>query len=108
MLVDCDNNLLQTKRRLSNTGRCDCPSTGFYDDRDSENIVCQKCNSGCLTCNGPKYHDCLSCTPDKELNPMGFCTCRNGFVEDSAGNCGCNPPRVFSNNFCFDPRAACN
>ena len=61
----CDNEMLQTKRRLNANGRCECPSTGFYDDATSENIVCQKCDSKCLTCNGPRPHDCLSCAPEK-------------------------------------------
>ena len=63
--LTCDNNLLQTKRKLGPNGKCVCPPTGFYDDRNAEDIVCQKCHSKCLTCNGPRAHDCLSCAPDK-------------------------------------------
>lgn len=59
--LTCDNALLQTKRKLNNSGKCICPSTGFYDDKNAENIVCQKCSSKCLTCNGPRAFDCLTC-----------------------------------------------
>jgi hypothetical protein len=52
--LSCDNSLMQTKRKLNNAGRCLCPSTGFYDDINAQNVVCQKCNPDCLTCNGPK------------------------------------------------------
>lgn len=63
--LTCDNSLLQTKRKLNNIGRCDCPSVGYYDDKASEDIVCQKCSSKCLTCNGPHLHDCISCPVGK-------------------------------------------
>lgn len=106
--LTCDNNLLQTKRRLNSLGRCECPMYGFYDDKNSEDIVCQKCDSKCLTCNGPRAHDCLSCTVGKQLDPFGFCRCKNGYYEDSAGNCVCNPPRVLFNNFCLDTQAVCS
>ena len=52
--LSCDNSLMHTKRKLNNLGRCLCPSTGFYDDVNAQNVVCQKCNRDCLRCNGPK------------------------------------------------------
>lgn len=63
--LTCDNNLFQTKRKISEMGRCLCPLIGFYDDKASENIVCQKCSPKCLTCNGARDFDCLSCSPLK-------------------------------------------
>lgn len=59
--LTCDNSLLQTKRILSPEGRCKCPVIGYYDDKVNEDIVCQKCDSKCLTCSGPKPHNCLTC-----------------------------------------------
>lgn len=63
--LTCDNSLQQSKRKLNSAGRCECPLTGYYDDKSAENIICQKCDSRCLTCNGPKPHDCLTCEPMK-------------------------------------------
>lgn len=31
--LTCDNSLLQTKRRISSNGRCDCPAIGYYDNK---------------------------------------------------------------------------
>ncbi len=59
--LTCDNNLFQTKRKMNEVNRCSCPPIGYFDDRKSENIVCQKCSPKCLTCNGPRDFDCLSC-----------------------------------------------
>lgn len=87
--LTCDNNMLQTKRVLAIDGRCKCPSIGYYDDKNAEDIVCQKCNPKCLTCDGPLLHDCLTCEGGKERDSVGFCVCKNGFVEDSYGNCLC-------------------
>lgn len=53
----CDNDLLQTKRTKNANGRCVCPF-GYYDNSEKEDIVCQKCDQSCLTCNGPFSHDC--------------------------------------------------
>jgi len=59
--LTCDNSFLQTKRTLGNDGRCKCPSYGYFDDKIAEDIVCQKCDPKCLTCKGPRSHDCLTC-----------------------------------------------
>lgn len=61
----CDNDLLQTKRKLQSNGKCECPLISYYDDKSSENIVCQKCSPKCNTCNGPRDFDCLSCAAAK-------------------------------------------
>lgn len=63
--LTCDNNLLQTKRKLNLMGRCECPSVGFYDNNEAEDIVCQKCDPKCLTCNGSRPHDCVTCSTNK-------------------------------------------
>lgn len=63
--LTCDNSLMQSKRKLNSSNNCECPSVGYYDDRSAENIICQKCDQRCLTCNGPKPHDCLTCVPAK-------------------------------------------
>lgn len=63
--LTCDNSLLQTKRKLSSIGRCECPVVGFYDDLNAENIVCQKCSPKCLTCDGSRDFDCLTCAVGK-------------------------------------------
>lgn len=63
--LTCDNSLMQTKRRLTAGEKCECPAVGFYDDKAAENIVCQKCSPKCLTCNGPRDFDCLTCSPTK-------------------------------------------
>lgn len=63
--LTCDNNLMQTKRKLSSAGKCDCPATGFYDDKIAENIVCQKCSVKCLTCDGPRDFDCRTCSASR-------------------------------------------
>lgn len=46
-------------------GRCECPSVGFYDNNEAEDIVCQKCDPKCLTCNGSRPHDCVTCSTNK-------------------------------------------
>lgn len=61
----CDNNMLQTKRTMNTEGRCVCPIIGYYDNILIENIVCQKCDQNCRTCNGPRAHDCLTCDQGK-------------------------------------------
>lgn len=105
--LTCDNSLLQTKRKLSSTGRCECPVQGYYDDKASEDIVCQKCSSKCVTCDGPRDHDCLTCLPNKQLDSRGFCVCKFGYVEDGEGNCACVPPRQLTNNICIDSTTQC-
>ena len=61
----CDNALMQTGRKLSGQGSCDCPVIGFYDDKAAEDIVCHACHPDCLTCSGPRDHDCLTCEAGK-------------------------------------------
>lgn len=50
---------------MNNQGRCTCPSIGYYDNPVLEDIVCQKCDKMCRTCDGPRPHDCLTCDADK-------------------------------------------
>lgn len=42
--LTCDNTLLQTKRKIGMDGKCACPLIGYYDDKYSEDIICQKCH----------------------------------------------------------------
>ncbi len=78
--LTCDNALLQTNRKLNNNGKCICPAVGYYDDVNAQNIVCQKCSSKCVTCDGPRDNDCLTCAVGKQLNGQGFCVCKNGYI----------------------------
>ena len=85
----CDNNQLQTKRKVNHEGKCECPSIGYYDDEERQDIVCQKCHLSCRTCYGPKAHDCLSCDYDKELDNFGHCVCLNNYKQMEDGRCLC-------------------
>lgn len=106
--LTCDNSMLQTKRKLTNTGRCECPAVGYYDNKAAEDIVCQSCHTKCLTCNGPYIHDCLTCSGFKEVDSNGFCVCKNGYIEDASGNCVCAPPRTLNQNgICYDANTPC-
>lgn len=100
--LTCDNSLMQTKRKLSSEGKCECPLVGYYDDSAAENIACQKCSPKCLTCDGPRDFDCKTCAAGKELDFRGFCVCKNGFVEDNNGDCACLLPRTLNGNICVD------
>jgi hypothetical protein len=33
--LTCDNSLMQTKRILNIDGACQCPSLGYYDDKNN-------------------------------------------------------------------------
>lgn len=70
---------METRRVINDQGRCVCPSVGYYDNSALEDIVCQKCDPSCRTCNGPRAHDCTSCSVGKTLDVLGFCICSKGF-----------------------------
>ena len=57
--------MFQTKRIINNENRCSCPLVGYYDDKAAEDIVCHPCDPSCVTCNGPRSHDCLTCQEGK-------------------------------------------
>lgn len=99
--------MLQTGRKLNNNNKCSCPSIGYYDDINAQNIVCQKCSSKCVSCDGPRDSDCLTCANGKELNGQGFCVCKNGYTEDSNSNCICVPPNTIVSNLCIDNSTIC-
>lgn len=105
--LSCDNPLMQTGRKINAQGRCSCPPTGFYDDKAAEDIVCHPCSSYCLTCSGPRSHDCLTCTTGKELDSQGHCVCSNHYVETRPGVCSCPAPRIIFKGFCVDPNETC-
>ncbi|KAM4877564.1 proprotein convertase subtilisin/kexin type 5 isoform 1-T1 [Thomomys bottae] len=77
-------------------GRCvqSC-SISYYLDRSSENTYksCRKCDTSCLTCNGPGFKNCTSC-PSGYLLDLGTCQmgaiCKDGEYMDAHGHCqGC-------------------
>ncbi|XP_036749343.2 proprotein convertase subtilisin/kexin type 5 isoform X5 [Manis pentadactyla] len=74
-------------------GRCvqSC-SISYYFDHSSENGYksCKKCDSSCLTCNGPGFKNCTSC-PSGYLLDLGMCQmgaiCKDGEYTDEHGRC---------------------
>ncbi|XP_032146778.1 proprotein convertase subtilisin/kexin type 5 isoform X1 [Sapajus apella] len=74
-------------------GRCvqSC-SISYYLDHSSENGYksCKKCDTSCLTCNGPGFKNCTSC-PSGYLLDLGMCQmgaiCKDGEYVDEHGHC---------------------
>ncbi|XP_030619638.1 proprotein convertase subtilisin/kexin type 5 isoform X2 [Delphinapterus leucas] len=74
-------------------GRCvqSC-SISHYFDHSSENGYksCKKCDTSCLTCNGPGFKNCTSC-PSGHLLDLGMCQmgaiCKDGEYVDEHGLC---------------------
>ncbi|XP_036711559.1 proprotein convertase subtilisin/kexin type 5 isoform X1 [Balaenoptera musculus] len=74
-------------------GRCvqSC-SISHYFDHSSENGYksCKKCDTSCLTCNGPGFKNCTSC-PSGYLLDLGMCQmgaiCKDGEYIDEHGLC---------------------
>lgn len=52
--LTCDTNPQVTFRTLNpQTLRCQCPTIGYFDDVNSQNKQCVKCDFRCQTCIGP-------------------------------------------------------
>ncbi|XP_004591833.2 proprotein convertase subtilisin/kexin type 5 isoform X2 [Ochotona princeps] len=74
-------------------GRCvqSC-SISHYSDHTSENgqKFCKRCDTSCLTCNGPGFKNCTSC-PSGYLLDLGTCQmgaiCKDGQYADEHGHC---------------------
>ncbi|XP_014834699.1 PREDICTED: proprotein convertase subtilisin/kexin type 5-like [Poecilia mexicana] len=70
-------------------------SAGFYATEPSPEIadghrICRRCDSSCLTCAGPSWQNCSSCSSGHRLQE-GVCVvnteCTDGEYQDSDGAC---------------------
>uniref|UniRef100_A0A3Q3AJ20 Proprotein convertase subtilisin/kexin type 5a n=1 Tax=Kryptolebias marmoratus TaxID=37003 RepID=A0A3Q3AJ20_KRYMA len=70
-------------------------SAGFYATQTSPEIadghrICRRCDAGCLTCVGPSWANCSSCSSGHSLQE-GACVvdteCTDGEYQDSGGAC---------------------
>ncbi|KAM6183383.1 proprotein convertase subtilisin/kexin type 5 isoform 2-T2 [Erethizon dorsatum] len=74
-------------------GRCvpSC-SISYYLDHSAEHGYksCKRCDTSCLTCNGPGFKNCTSC-PSGYLLDLGLCQlgaiCKDGEYIDEHGHC---------------------
>lgn len=105
--LTCDNDNMETRRVINDQGKCVCPSVGYYDNSVLEDIVCQKCDSSCRTCNGPRAHDCTSCNSGKTLDVLGFCICSKGYELAVDGSCYCPSPKILSDGYCILNSTTC-
>jgi hypothetical protein len=70
--ITCKVGMTRTNAGLAKS-ECKCTDTKKYFSFITEN--CESCHSACLTCNGPNYTECTSCTPPALLDQTGSCSC---------------------------------
>jgi hypothetical protein len=70
--ITCKVGMTRTNAGLAKS-ECKCTDTKKYFNFTTEN--CESCHSVCLTCNGPTYAECTSCTPPALLDQTGSCSC---------------------------------
>ena len=64
-----------------------CPSTGYF--KNSTHHMCDPCDESCLTCTGPAFSDCPSCSSGYYLQPSSTScknTCPDGYYKNSTFN----------------------
>ncbi|XP_069891868.1 proprotein convertase subtilisin/kexin type 5 isoform X2 [Dipodomys merriami] len=85
--INCTEGYFMEERRCVQS----C-SISYYLDHSSENAYksCRKCDTSCLTCNGPGFKNCTSC-PSGYLLDLGACQmgaiCKDGEYLDKQGRC---------------------
>lgn len=82
-----------------------CPN-GTYNS----NNTCIACHSSCLTCTGPLYTDCTSCSQNFTLSSSGYCgsVCGAGKYESGGVclNCHANCDYCLSSTICYACKAS--
>ncbi|CAD8139924.1 unnamed protein product [Paramecium pentaurelia] len=77
-------NILQ--KRILRDNKCICLQS-YYELE--QQVICQKCNKSCLTCQGGLESDCLSCD-NKSILTINRCICKAGyFIENNNMECSC-------------------
>jgi proprotein convertase subtilisin/kexin type 5 len=96
----CSSPLYLTYRSLATDNKSCLCDQNYYDDKINRNIICQKCHSSCLTCNGPFQYDCMTCFEGKIKDEDGKCVCQGNFA-DKQGKCVCESPSFVFRGYCM-------